>query len=61
MTTEQAYFFTVALINLVLAFSGTRIKDPEEKQKSIMFFIIAFSANFLSWFLYVFDINMFSR
>lgn len=57
MTSEQVYFFTVALINLVLAFSGTRVNDPEGKQKSILFFIIAFSANFISWFLYVFDIN----
>ncbi|MDO6562010.1 diguanylate cyclase [Amphritea sp. 1_MG-2023] len=57
MTTEQAYFLTVALINLVFAFSGTRIQDPANKPKSIHFFIIAFSANFLSWFLYVFDIN----
>ncbi|WP_299204724.1 diguanylate cyclase [uncultured Amphritea sp.] len=57
MSTEQAYFFTAALINLVLAFSGTRIKDPEGKQRSVLFFIIAFSANFLSWFLYVFDIG----
>ena len=61
MTTEQAYFFTVALINLILAFSGTRIRDPEGKQKSIIFFIIAFAANFLSWFIYVFDINTFFK
>ncbi|MBN0988964.1 diguanylate cyclase [Amphritea pacifica] len=58
MTSEQAYFFTVALINLVLAFSGTRIKDPEGKQRSILFFILAFAANFLSWFIYVFDIGV---
>ncbi|BBB25690.1 diguanylate cyclase [Amphritea japonica] len=58
MTAEQAYFFTVALINLVLAFSGARIKDPEGKQKSILFFTIAFTANFLSWFLYVFEIGI---
>ena len=57
MTTEQAYFFTVALINMVLAFSGTRIKDPEGKQKSILFFVVAFSANFLSWLIYVFEIG----
>lgn len=58
MTTEQAYFFTVALINLVLAFSGTRIKDPDGNQKSIQFFILAISANFLSWFIYIFDIGI---
>ncbi|WP_428033465.1 GGDEF domain-containing protein [Amphritea sp.] len=58
MTTEQAYFLTVALINLVLAFSGTRINDPEGKQRSILFFILAFAANFLSWFIYVFDIGV---
>ena len=58
MTTEQAYFLTAALINLVLAFSGTRIKDPEGKERSIHFFIIAFSANFLGWFMYVFDIGV---
>lgn len=61
MTTEQAYFFTVALINLVLAFSGSRIQDPIGKQKSIRFFIIAFAANFFSWFLYVFDLNTFFK
>jgi diguanylate cyclase (GGDEF)-like protein len=57
MTTAQAYFLTVALINLVLAFSGTRVSDPEGKQKSIVFFVVAFFINFVSWFLYVFDIN----
>lgn len=61
MTTAQAYFFTVALINLVLAFSATRVSDPEGKQRSTVFFIIAFSANFISWFLYVFDINTFFK
>ena len=61
MTTEQAYFFTVALINLVLAFSGTRVQDPEGKEKSIKFFIIAFATNFVSWFLYVFDLNTFFK
>jgi len=58
MTTAQAYFLTVALINLILAFSGTRVSDPEGKQKSIRFFIVAFFVNFISWFLYVFDINV---
>ncbi|WP_417224050.1 diguanylate cyclase [Amphritea sp.] len=58
MTTEQAYFFTVALINLVLAFSGTRIKNPEGKQRSTFFFTVAITANCLSWFLYVFDIGV---
>ncbi len=58
MTTAQAYFLTVALINLVLAFSGTRVSDPVGKQKSIRFFVLAFFINFISWFLYVFDINV---
>ena len=58
MTTAQAYFLTVALINLILAFSGTRVSDPEGKQKSIRFFVMAFFVNFISWFLYVFDINV---
>ena len=61
MSTEQAYFFTVALINLVIAFSGTRVKDPDGKIKSIFFFITAFSANSLSWFLYTFDISVFLK
>lgn len=61
MSTEQAYFFTVALINLVIAFSGTRVEDPDGKKKSILFFIIAFSANALSWVLYTFDINLFFK
>lgn len=61
MSTEQAYFFTVALINLVIAFSGTRVEDPDGKKKSILFFIIAFSANALSWFLYTFDITIFFK
>lgn len=58
MTTEQNYFLTVAIINLILAFSGTRIKDPKGKQKCTAFFIAAVSANCLSWFLYVFDIGV---
>ncbi|MEH6442777.1 MAG: GGDEF domain-containing protein [Oceanospirillaceae bacterium] len=58
MTTAQAYFLTVALINLVLAFSGTRVSDPEGKQQSIKFFVIAFFVNSISWLLYVFDINV---
>ncbi len=58
MTTTQAYFVTVALINLVLAFSGTRVSDPEGKQQSIRYFVIAFFINFISWFLYAFDINV---
>lgn len=58
MTTEQAYFFTVALINFVLAFAGTRITNPEGKQHSTLFFTIATSANCLSWFLYVFEIGI---
>ncbi|RTE64732.1 GGDEF domain-containing protein [Amphritea opalescens] len=57
MTTEQNYFLTVAIINLILAFSGTRIKDPIGKPKCILFFIMAMSANCLSWFLYAFDIG----
>ncbi|EPJ43754.1 MAG: hypothetical protein OFPII_39760 [Osedax symbiont Rs1] len=58
MTTAQAYFVTVALINLVLAFSGTRVSDPEGKQQSVRYFVIAFFINFISWFLYAFDINV---
>lgn len=61
MSTEQAYFFTVALINLVIAFSATRVEDPVGKMKSILFFIIAFSANALSWVLYTFDLNLFFK
>ena len=53
--------FTVALINLVLAFSGARVSDPEGKPKSTVFFIFSFFANFASWFLYVFYIDIFLK
>ena len=58
MTTAQAYFLTVALINLILAFAGTRVSDLEGMQQSIRYFVIAFFINFVSWFIYVFDIDV---
>lgn len=48
MTTAQAYFLTVALINLILAFAGTRVSDLEGMQQSIRYFVIAFFINFVS-------------
>lgn len=57
MSIEQAYFFSVALINLVFAFAGTRVKALKIRDHSIIFFMISFFAYFVSWFIYVFEIS----
>ena len=57
MAIEQAYFFSVALINLVFAFAATRVKELENRSNSIRFFMIAFFAYFVSWFIYVFEVG----
>ncbi|MGF1764187.1 diguanylate cyclase domain-containing protein [Aliivibrio kagoshimensis] len=57
MSVEQAYYFSVALINLVFALAGTRVKEHEGSSNSIQFFMISFFAYFISWFVYVFEVN----
>lgn len=57
MAIEQAYYFSVALINLVFAFAGTRVKEVDNKTNSIVFFVISFFAYFVSWFIYVFEVG----
>ncbi|MGF1843924.1 MULTISPECIES: GGDEF domain-containing protein [Vibrio] len=59
MSVEQAYYFSVALINLVFALAGTRVKELESHSHSIQFFMISFLAYFVSWFIYVFEVNIF--
>lgn len=59
MTSEQIYFLTLGLLNLVVAFAGTRIEDLEGKPTSIHFLTISFFAFSLSWFLYSFEIGVF--
>ncbi|WP_413283175.1 diguanylate cyclase domain-containing protein [Vibrio sp. MA40-2] len=58
MNIEQAYFCSVALVNMVFAFAGTQIKETDEHPRSIIYFIIAFFANFVSWFIYIFQVNV---
>jgi diguanylate cyclase (GGDEF)-like protein len=57
MSVEQAYYFSVALINLVFALAGTRVREHEGGSNSILFFMISFLAYFISWFVYIFEIN----
>lgn len=61
MTPEQIYFLTLALLNLVIALAGSRIKDLEGKPASIHFLTWGFFAFSVSWFLYAFDINVFLK
>lgn len=55
MSIEQAYFLSVALINLVFSFAGTRVQD--QNSNSILYFMISFLAYFVSWFVYVLEMN----
>jgi diguanylate cyclase (GGDEF)-like protein len=55
MSIEQAYFFSVALMNLVFSIAGTRVKEHEGN--SIVYFMVSFLAYFLSWFVYALEIN----
>ncbi len=57
MSVEQAYYFSVALINLVFALAGTRVREHEGNSNSIVFFMISFFAYFVSWFVYVFEVG----
>ncbi|MGX9416789.1 GGDEF domain-containing protein [Vibrio sp. RC27] len=57
MSVEQAYFFSVALINLVFALAGTRVKEHKGNSNSILFFMVSFFAYFVSWFVYIFEMN----
>ncbi|MDB1124931.1 hypothetical protein [Vibrio algarum] len=57
MSIEQAYFFSVALINLVFALAGARVKELENRANSIIYFMLSFFAYFVSWFIYVFEVN----
>lgn len=57
MSVEQAYYFSVALINLVFALAGTRVREHEGSSNSIVFFMISFFAYFVSWFVYAFEVG----
>jgi len=57
MTIEQAYYFSVALINLVFAFAGTRVKELDHRSNSIIYFIISFFSYFVSWSIYIFEVG----
>ncbi|MDV7103808.1 diguanylate cyclase [Vibrio sp. TH_r3] len=57
MNLEQAYFCSVALVNLVFAFAGTQIKKIDKSSRSIIYFVVSFFANFVSWFIYVFEVT----
>ncbi|PKH04956.1 diguanylate cyclase domain-containing protein [Moritella sp. Urea-trap-13] len=59
MSADQTYYLTIALINIILAFAGTRINDTEGKTQSIPFLIGSFLAFAISWFLYSLELNIF--
>lgn len=59
MSSEQTYYLTIALINLILAFAGTRIKDTEKNIRSTLFLIGSFFAFSLSWFLYSLQLSIY--
>lgn len=59
MSSEQTYYLTVALINLVLAFAGIRVKDIKGKTQSTPFLIGSFLAFSISWFLYSLELTIF--
>ena len=59
MLSEQTYYLTIALINLVLAFAGTRIKNNDESTKSTRFLFGSFYLFSISWFLYLFKSTLF--
>ena len=58
MSSDQTYYLTIALINLVLAFAGTRIKNTEENTKSTQFLVGSFYVFAISWFLYFLELSM---
>jgi diguanylate cyclase (GGDEF)-like protein len=59
MSADQTYYLTIALINTILAFAGTRVKDTENKTQSTPFLIGSFLAFAISWFLYSLELNFF--
>jgi diguanylate cyclase (GGDEF)-like protein len=59
MSSDQTYYLTVALINIILAFAGTRVKDTIGKTQSTPFLIGSFSAFAISWFLYSLELTIF--
>ena len=59
MLSEQTYYLTIALINLVLAFAGTRINNTDESTKSTQFLFGSFYLFSLSWFLYLFKSTLY--
>jgi len=61
MTPEQIYFLTLALLNLVIALAGSRINDLDNKPTSIHFLTWGFLAFSISWFIYVFEINVYFK
>jgi diguanylate cyclase (GGDEF)-like protein len=58
MSSDQTYYLTVALINLVLAFAGTRVKDMKGKIQSTPFLIGSFFAFAISWGLYSLELTI---
>ena len=61
MNSEQIYFFTLGLLNLVVALASLRIKDLDKKPISIHFLTLGYFAFSMSWFLYVFELNIFFK
>ncbi|WP_025566154.1 GGDEF domain-containing protein [Psychromonas sp. SP041] len=59
MSSDQTYYLTIALINLVLAFAGTRIKNTDESTKSTQFLFGSFYVFAISWFLYSLELTLF--
>jgi diguanylate cyclase (GGDEF)-like protein len=59
MSSDQIYYLTVAFINLVLAFAGTRVKATSSKSRSTPFLIGSFFAFAISWFLYSLDLTLY--
>jgi len=58
VSADQTYYLTVALINLVLAFAGTRIKDVKGNIQSTPFLIGSFFAFSISWALYSLELTV---
>ena len=59
MSSDQVYYLTVALINLILAFAATRIKPIKGIMPATPFLIWSFFAFASSWFLYSLDLTLF--
>lgn len=59
MSSDQVYYLTVALINIILAFAGTRIKPIKGLTPATPFLIASFFAFATSWFLYSLNLTLF--